>query len=90
MDVLSDHDIRYIMTYTDELIFETEWHTSSAIACLQQCVSAKITRFAGQSYWNWITANGFEISDSWHPLEQAHAAAAELMMPAIDSILRKV
>ena len=90
IDILSANDVKFIMTYTDDLIFETQWHTSPAIRYLQNDILPYVSHFNGQSYWNWVKSNGFAISDKWHPLEKAHESAAGIMRPAIDAILHKV
>lgn len=89
-DVLIDKNIRFLMTYTDNLMFETEWHVSPAITCLQNYASIHMQDFEKLSYWDWIKTNDFEITEKWHPLEKAHLAAADLMDPVIDAILRRV
>jgi len=90
IDSLRARDMRFIMTYTDDLTFETQWHTSTAITDLQDFVRPHMSYFNSQSYWQWITAKKFNLSDRWHPLESAHEAAAELMCPVIDTILHRV
>lgn len=90
IDMLRHNHADFLMTYTDDLIFETKWHTSSAVLNLQKCVRPYVMDWNGQSFWMWANNNGFPISEAWHPLEEAHAAAAKLMMPAIDAILHKV
>ena len=80
------------MTYMDDLLFETvnpKWHPPDAVAYLQQLVRSHLHDFAGQNFLDWSRSNRFEVSAAWHPLEQAHAAAAELMAPKIDAILHR-
>jgi len=89
IDFLSANRIKFIMTYTDDLIFETQWHSSPGILHLQNCVNPYIRHFQGKSFWTWVKTNGFAISHKWHPLEEAHVAAADLMTPAIDAILHR-
>lgn len=89
IDFLLSKKLRFVMTYTDDLILETTWHTSDAILELQKYVHPYLTEFDSRSYWSWIKSKGFTISERWHPLEQAHEAAASLMTPVIDAILHK-
>jgi len=89
IDVLEQENIKFLMTYTDKLVFECQWHVSPSIVRLQDSVRPYLCDFQGLSFWDWVQQNGYAISDKWHPLEHAHAAAAELMMPAIESILHK-
>lgn len=70
---------KLIMTYMDDLIFETEWHTSPAIEFLQTAVKPKMTEFESQSFLEWSKTNGHKISPKWHPLESAHRAGFELI-----------
>jgi hypothetical protein len=69
-----------IMTHMDDLIFETAWHCSPAVTQLQSSIGPNIVQFENQTFLNWARTNGYEISDTWHPLESAHRAAADLMI----------
>lgn len=79
IDVLQQKDISFIMTYMDELIFETEWHANSAIIYLQDYIRPHMTRFEGRTFLDWSKEKGFPISETLHPLEPAHQAAFELI-----------
>ena len=72
------------MTYMDELIFDQIWHSSPAIACLQDYVKAHMTTFEGKTFLNWSKHCGFSISPLGHPLEQAHRAASDYMITVFD------
>lgn len=89
IDILQDREIKFLMTYTDDLIFETKWHTSPAVRCLQEYAQLNVHGFQQQGFYEWCKNQGFAISHRWHPLEQAHVSAAELMLPIIDAILRR-
>lgn len=89
IDYLRAQGMRFLMTYTDELVLESEWHTSPAISRLQDYVRPYLTDFDSTSYWRWIERSRFRLSDRWHPLEEAHERAADLISPVIDAILRK-
>jgi hypothetical protein len=39
-----------------------------------------MTQFNGMSFLDWSRANGFAESVKWHPLEDAHAAAAQYLI----------
>ena len=69
-----------IMTYMDELMFETEWHCSPSIKLLQQAVEPNMMLFENQTFLEWARTNDHAISDTWHPLESAHRAAADLVI----------
>jgi hypothetical protein len=80
IDTLKQHDQKFIMTYMDDLIFETEYHTSSAVINLQNYVKPYMTTFEGQTFLEWSKQNGYPISMSAHPLEEAHTAAADYIL----------
>jgi len=69
-----------IMTYLDDLLFETDWHTSPAVEFLQRSIQPKMTLFENQTFLEWAKTKGHKISPAWHPLEDAHRAAADLMI----------
>jgi hypothetical protein len=74
---LQSNDHKFIMTYQDPLIFETQWHCSDSIRQLQNFVRPYLTNFEGLSFLEWSRLKGFKISPNWHPLEDAHRAAFE-------------
>jgi hypothetical protein len=41
-------------------------------------------------FLTWSKQKGHAITSIGHPLEEAHAAAADLMQPVIESILHRV
>ena len=79
IDTLKQKGHPFIMTYMDELIFETEWHVTPAIVDLQNYISPYMTHFDNQTFLNWAKQKGFPISETLHPLEHAHQAAFELI-----------
>lgn len=89
INVLESRQIPYIMTYMDDLLIDRSKNQFPSITCLQDNVVPRLTDFQGQTFLNWSRQRGFAISDTWHPLIDAHASAAELMNPAIDAILRR-
>ena len=80
IDTLKQHGQQFIMTYVDELIFETEWHTTPAVVALQNYIRPYMITFEGQTFLNWSLANNYPTSMTFHPLEQAHAAAADYIL----------
>lgn len=89
VQALQHRRIPFVMTYMDHLLRETQWHTDAAIASLQDQITPCLRDFQGMNLLEWSRAQGYPVSDLWHPLEQAHAAAAQYMMPSIDAILRR-
>ena len=73
------------MTYMDELIFEQEWHCNPSIMDLQNYVRPYLHNHDGMNFVDWSRSQGFAISDTLHPLEAAHAAAADYWLPYVQS-----
>jgi len=81
IDVLQAHHIPFVMTYADDLFLDTRWNTSPGIDTLQTSVKPHLTAFEGLSFIDWCKKQQFPISKTLHPLEEAHIAAAELLLP---------
>lgn len=79
IDTLKQKNIPFVMTYMDNLIFETEWHTNAAIIELQNYISPYMTTFDKKTFLEFARVNGHAISATQHPLESAHQAAFELI-----------
>ena len=79
IDTLKQKNIPFIMTYMDDLIFETQWHCTPAITYLQDYIRPYLSTFEGQTFLNWSKKKGFPISETLHPLEPAHQAGFELI-----------
>ena len=79
IDTLKQKHIPFVMTYMDDLIFETQWHITPAILDLQDYIRPYITTFEGQTFLEFSKEKGFPISETLHPLEDAHQAAFELI-----------
>jgi len=89
---LYDRKIPFLMTYMDGILFEQvqpSWHQPNAVDYLQRQIRAHMHDFDGMNFLDWSRQNSFAVSEIWHPLEQAHAAAADHMMPFIDAILHR-
>jgi hypothetical protein len=84
IDSLRERGFTFIMTYMDELLFDREYNTTPAIVTLQDYIEPYMTRFEGKTFLNWSRDHGYPESAGWHPLEQAHADGAELMVRAFD------
>lgn len=77
---------KIIMTCIEDLVWDEEWHCSEHIRFLQGKANQIITDFQGKNFLAWSKDNGFDIGTNGHPLEQAHAAAAELLFPRFLSL----
>lgn len=89
IDCLTQAKIPFVMTSVDDVLFDQRYHAPPAIVELQETIKPHITYFEGRNFLDWSLHRGFEISPTGHPLEQAHATAAQLMTPVIDAILHK-
>lgn len=79
IDILNQKNIPFIMTYMDDLIFETKWHSTPAILTLQNYIRPYLTTFNNKTFLEYSKEKGFPISETLHPLEDAHRAAFELI-----------
>lgn len=87
IDMLQSRNLGFYMTCMDDEIFDNKWHTSPAISYLQEKVRPHIRNFEGHNFLRWASIRGFEVSATGHPLEPAHAAAADLVYPEIASLV---
>jgi hypothetical protein len=63
------------------------WHDPRYLEVLQQKLKKYLVNFDGVNFLDWSKKNKFTISDSWHPLEEAHQAASEYWLPAVKKLL---
>jgi hypothetical protein len=89
MQALHNNSIPYVMTYMDHILDETRWHSDAAIAALQDSVLPRLQDFDGSNFLDWSRSHGYAVSDLWHPLQAAHAAAADFMLPRIQRVLSR-
>ena len=80
IDTFKQKGFPFIITYMDDLTFDQRWHTSPAIVDLQEYVKPYMTTFDNLNFLDWSKKNGYPITKIGHPLEQAHAAAAQYML----------
>jgi len=79
IDALTASGNKFIMTYMDDLMFDTQWNTSPAVSELQRVCKPYMTRFENKSFLEYSKEKGFEISQTLHPLEAAHESAFKLI-----------
>ena len=84
IDTLNQKQIPFVMTYMDDLMFDQRWNTTTAVIDLQNFIKLYMIDFEGKSFLDWSKHYNFEISTTLHPLELAHAAAAELLIKSFD------
>jgi hypothetical protein len=87
IDFLNDHDVPFVMTNLDDLIFCKKFNISPGMQFVQQKVKQNLISFEGKNFIDWSRQKNFPVSDTWHPLEQAHLAAAEFMLPKLHTLL---
>jgi hypothetical protein len=81
-DILNSRGIKFIMTLMDTTLFDeinSKWQDPRSISLLQKEIKPYITWFENQTFLNWAKQKGFPISETLHPLEDAHQAAFELI-----------
>jgi hypothetical protein len=80
IDTLNQKKLPFIMTYIDDLMFDTTHHVSPAVIELQEYVRPYMTRFDDMNFLDWSKHRSYPIGKAAHPLDQAHAAAAKYML----------
>jgi len=70
----------YISTAVDPLVIDKSWHCPTYVNRLIDSVSQKIQWFDNKGFYHWAKDNNHAISDTWHPLEEAHQAAFEYIL----------
>lgn len=78
---LKSKDIINIQTYMDDQLFDTEYHAPDYVQQLQHLVGPEMQSFEGKNFVDWSRDQGFSVTDTLHPLEDAHLAACKLWQP---------
>jgi hypothetical protein len=84
---LKSQGILNIQTYMDDHLFNTEYHAPDYVQQLQNLVQLDMQSFEGKNFVDWSRDQGFLITNTLHPLEDAHNAACELWQPIYANIL---
>jgi hypothetical protein len=79
IDTLKQKNISFIMTCVDDLLFDTQWHTTVSTTDLQNYINPYMTQFENKTFLEFSKEKGFPISETLHPLEAAHQAGFELI-----------
>jgi len=93
ISILAQSNIKFIMTAIDETLFDEVdpgWQDPRSISLLQKEIAPYITWFDNQTFLNWSKQKGFSVSETLHPLEEAHQAGCKLIKPQFDAILHRV
>ena len=85
--MLQARNIKFVMTCMDSILMETinpNWQDPRSVTLLQNLIGPHLSWFDGKSFLEWSRSKGYPESDSWHPLQQAHEAAADYMITVFD------
>ena len=83
INVLNAKNIQFCMTLIDSTLLDPidpNWQDPYALRVLQKFIRPHITWFDGMDFLSWSRHNNYPVSKLWHPLEQAHQAAADYMI----------
>jgi len=87
IQALEKSNCKFVITYMDKLIFDTRWHCPASIRWLQEHCTSHLSDYNGDTFLEWSRSHNFAESKNWHPLEQAHEAAAEYWLPKVRTLL---
>lgn len=87
INALKQKNIPFFMIYQDELLLDQRWHCPPSVINLQTKVESYLHNFDGKPFITWSRDCGYKISETAHPLEEAHRAAADLMLPLVKQSL---
>jgi hypothetical protein len=73
-DTMLQRNIKFVMTYTDKLMFDTQWHTSPAIELLQNYIKPYCTNFNNKNFVQYAQDIGHPTTSAGHLLESGHQA----------------
>lgn len=91
-DYLNSEGVLSLMTYMDSLLFEPindDWHDRRAVTFLQQSIISNMVLFNDMTFLQWSRSNNYAESQLWHPLDEAHKHAADLMFPQVQALLKR-
>jgi hypothetical protein len=81
-DILNSCGIKFVMTLMDTTLFDEVdpgWQDPRSISLLQKEIKPYITWFENKTFLEFSKEKGFPISETLHPLEDAHRAAFKLV-----------
>lgn len=84
---LKANKAKFLMTSIDDSLFCQKWYASPHLIELQDKIKPDMHWFEGKNFLDWTQYRGMKISESGHPLQESHAAAAELMISVVESAL---
>ena len=84
---LKNQNIANIQTYMDDHLFNTEYHAPDYVQQLQHLVQPEMQSFEGKNFVDWSHSHGFAVTETLHPLEDAHRAACNLWQDTYKKLL---
>jgi len=85
---LTDNNIPFVQTYMDHELIEKEWFNESYTDYMITICKQNLNTFGNKNFLDWSHEKGFKITDpGWHPLEDAHEAAAKYWLPTYKKLL---
>jgi hypothetical protein len=78
--LLKSHNIPFVMTAMDDLLWEQRWNSKQHLVSLQKRIRDCVTDFDDANFLNWSRRQGHDISKNLHPMHSAHQAAAEYIL----------
>jgi len=85
---LLNKGIKFVQTSMDKELSEKRWFCDGYIQELQKFIFPQMKSFDNLNFLDWSKKNNFEITKKgWHPLENAHNAAADYWLPTYKKLL---
>ncbi len=88
LDTLLRKKVPFLMTCLDDLLLDQKWQNTLALRHMQIHVQKYIKTFDNLNFLDWSRSRNYPESAAWHPLEQAHRAAADYMTNEIKALRR--
>lgn len=85
IDVLIQNKKSFIMTCLDDLIFDCNFNTSSAIEYLQDQIRPYITMFDNENFLHYAKTHGFPVTASDHLTAEGHRFCADHVISLLDA-----
>ena len=85
--MLQARNIKFVMTCMDPILMEIinpNWQDPRSVTLLQDQIGPHLSWFDNKTFLQWSRNHGYPESERWHPLEQAHRAAADYMINVFD------
>lgn len=77
VDTMLQNNINFVMTYMDDLIFNSQWHISPAVTLLQNYLKSHCVKFDDCNFITYAQGLGHSVTPSGHLLESGHQACFE-------------